>query len=56
MTTREADKIIAERQPVKVLNKRYNEVWTMVIVSRDRFNVRSSTGGIFERAELEVVK
>ena len=56
MTTKQADKAIKSGQPVTLRNTQFDETFTVVIVSRDRWTVTSADGGRFERDELEVVQ
>ncbi len=49
-----ADRIIKAGKPV-LLKSRYGETFTALIVSRDRWNVRTSDGGVFDRGDLELV-
>ncbi len=55
MTTKQADKAIKLGEPVKLRNVRYDEIFSVVLVSRDRWTVTTSTGSRFERDELEIV-
>lgn len=55
MTTREADQAIKSGQPITVHSVTYDETFTITIVSRDRWTIKSDTGGVFERDELEIV-
>jgi len=55
MTTREADKLIRAGVEVKVRSAFYGEEFTALFVSRDRRLIRSSTGGVYERADLILV-
>ena len=56
MTTKQADKLIKSGEQVTLHNARFNETFTVVLVSRDRHTVTSQDGGRFERDELEVVE
>ena len=56
MTPKQADKIIAAGKPVTVHNKHFNETFTATFVRRDRTRIYSNSGGIFDRAELDVKK
>ena len=55
MTTKQADNAIKSGAPVTLHNARYDETFTVVLVSRDRHTVTTSTGSRFERDELQVV-
>lgn len=56
MTPREADKLIKLQTPVVLRNMRYDETFTVVLVKRDKFTVTTSTGSVFERDELQLIK
>ena len=55
MTPRQADQLIKNGKPVRVHNATYGETFTILLVKRDRYNVYTDTGGVFDRAELQVV-
>ena len=55
MTTREADRVIRAAQPVAVQSRDFNETFTATFVRRDRHNIYSDTGGVFDRDELKLV-
>ena len=55
MTPRQADQIIKLNKPVTVHNTNYNETFTVTFIKRDRFNIHTSTGGVFDRSELVIV-
>ena len=55
MTPKQADKLIRTAQPVTVYNADYDETFTRTFVRRDRLYIFSADGGVFARAELEVV-
>ncbi len=56
MTPREADKIIKAGRVVTVSNiRRPNEKFSRFFVKRDRWNIYSADGGVFDRGELELV-
>lgn len=55
MTPKQVDRAIKSGEPVTLHNARYNETFTAVLVSRDRYTVTTSTGGRFERDELQIV-
>ncbi len=40
MTTKQADQAIRSGRPVLLYSERYDETFLMLIVSRDRYNVR----------------
>lgn len=54
MTTRQADKLIDNKSRV-ILRSQSGEQFTAVLVSRDRWNVRTQDGGLFDRKDLEVI-
>ena len=54
MTTKQADKVIADRKPVTVRSKHFNETFTAVFVSRDRFSIRT-VDGVYDRSDLTIV-
>ena len=56
MTPRKADQIIKKGKPVTVHNAIYNETFTRLFIRRDRRNIYSSDGGVFDRSDLEVIK
>jgi hypothetical protein len=56
MTTRQADRLIKSGEKVKVHNATFNETFEIVIVSRDRWNIETKDGGLFDRKGLEIVK
>ena len=56
MTPRQADQLIKSGKPVTVHNATYGETFTITIVRRDRYNVYTDTGGVFDRVELQVIK
>jgi len=55
VTPKQVDRAIKSGEPVTLHNARYNETFTAVLVSRDRYTVTTSTGGRFERDELQIV-
>lgn len=55
MNTKLADKIIAQGKPVTVHNARFQETFTALFVSRDRYSIYTSDGRVFDRGELELV-
>lgn len=55
MTPKQADRIIAQGQPVTVHNTAYNETFTATFVRRDRRMMDTAEGGRFHRDELELV-
>lgn len=56
MSPREADRIIRSGQPVTVRNEHYDETFTAEFVRRDRWNLYTADGGIYDRTELQVVR
>lgn len=56
MTPREADKIIKAGKPVMVTTHLDHEPQEITLVSRDRWNVRSATGGVFDRGDMKLVE
>jgi hypothetical protein len=55
MTLKQADKLIADGRPVKLRSKEYDEIFTGLLVSRDRTSVYTEQG-TFNRADLEIVE
>jgi len=55
MTGRQADKIIKAGKPVTVHNAIYNETFTTLFTERDRYNIYSVNGHIYDRVELQIV-
>lgn len=56
MTIYQANKIIESGNPVTVHNSLYNETFTCTFVSRSRYNIMSSDGGVYDRGDLEIVR
>lgn len=56
MTTREADQIIKRGKSTTVYNKIFDETFTTIFISRDRYNLYSADGGVYDRSELVIVK
>lgn len=56
MTTKQADKLIADRKLITVKSKYYDEQFTVVFNRRTRFNIYTVDGGCFDRKDLELVK
>jgi len=56
MTPRQADQIIKLNKPATVHNTFYNETFTATFIKKDRWNIHTSTGGVFDRGELIIVK
>jgi hypothetical protein len=56
MTPAQADRIIKLGKPVTVTNRHFNETFTRVFVSRDRWNITSEQGEKFDRGELILTK
>jgi hypothetical protein len=55
MTTKQADKIIKTQTAVTVRNSHFGETFTATFIRRDRYNLYSADGGVFDRGELEIV-
>lgn len=55
MTPREADKLIKTGKLTIVKNNFYNETFEAIFVNRDRYNIISRDGGVYDREELEIV-
>jgi hypothetical protein len=55
MTPRQADQIIKKGEPVTVRSLTYNETFTAVFISRDRWNIRTADG-LYDRGDLEIVE
>lgn len=51
LTNKQIDTLIKSGSPVTLHNPRYNETFTVIIVSRDKFTFRTDNGGLFERSE-----
>lgn len=56
MTPREADKIIKAGKPVMVTNQFEDKPFKVVLVSRDRWNVTTADGGVFDRGDMKLVR
>ena len=56
MTAREADRTIASGQPVRVVWPLYHESGIITIARRDRYNIYTADGGVYDRADTELVK
>lgn len=56
MTPREADKIIKAGKPVTVTTNLDHKPSEVMLVSRDRWNVRTADGGVFDRGEMKLVR
>ena len=56
MTPSKADQIIKDASQVTVYNRVFGETFTKTFITRDRFNITSSDGNIYDRAELKIVK
>ncbi len=55
MTPRQADKVIASGKPTMVKDA-YGDRWSAVFTKRDRRNIETADGGLFDRAELQIVQ
>lgn len=57
MTTAQADKLIRTAQRVWLRSKFYNEDLPkpVVLVRRDRVNVITADGGVFDRLDLQIL-
>lgn len=55
MTTRQADRIIKAGEVVRLYFPRYREEWEGVIVSRNRWSIRTADGRVFDRSECVIV-
>jgi hypothetical protein len=55
MTTKQADRLIASGQSVLVGNQRYAELFTIMLVARDKRTVTTADGGRFMRDELVII-
>lgn len=55
MSIRQADKIILANVPVTVRNTVYGETFTRTFTRRDRYSIYSNDGGVYDRAELEIL-
>lgn len=53
MTPRQADRIIRAGRPVAV--RTMGETFTALFISRDRWNLYTDHGAVFDRGELELV-
>jgi hypothetical protein len=56
MTPRQADQLIKSGKPVTVHGAQFNETFTATFIKRDRYSIYTSTGGIFDRGDLVIVK
>lgn len=56
MTTKQADQLITSTQEVTVKSREYDNVFQASFVSRDRFNITAADGGLYDRADLEVIQ
>jgi hypothetical protein len=50
-----ADRLIAEGKPVTVKDVRRGDTFEIVVVSRDRWNIKTAAGGVFDRSDLVLV-
>ena len=55
MTTREADKIIVRNQLTTVHSKHFDETFAKLFIKRDRWNIYTQDGGIYDRNDLEII-
>lgn len=55
MTTKQADRIIKAGNVVAVRDKQFGTCFTALFIRRDRYNIYTQDGGIFDRASLELV-
>ncbi len=55
MTPKQADKIIRDGQPVTVRSIEYGDRFIATFTERDRRSITSHDGGIYDRADLEIV-
>jgi len=55
MTPKQADKLIAQGSAITVRSREYQETFTAVFIKRDRRSIETSTGGLFDRADLEII-
>ena len=55
MSPREADKIIKAGKPVRCMDTFFKQEMTLLFVARDRWNIFTDTGGVYDRGELEVL-
>ena len=56
LSPKQADRLIKSGDIVTLWNHRWNEVWTGVIVSRDRWCINTADGCRFERNEMYLSK
>jgi len=56
MTPRKASAIVASGQPATVHNADYGETFTAIFVRKTRWDIISKSGGVYDRASLEVVE
>ena len=56
MSPKQADKIIKAGKPTTVHDTFRNETFTKTFISRDRWDIFSSDGGVFDRGELDVIE
>ena len=54
MTPKEADKIIKLGDSVAVYSKHFGESFIKIFIKRDRWNIYSADGGVYDRADLEL--
>ncbi len=56
MTPRQADKIIKEGKKVTVMSTQFTELLPdKLFVRRDRWNIYSEDGGVYDRGDLEII-
>ena len=56
MTPKQADRLIQSRKPVTLREVRFDQTFSAVLVSRDRYNVRTACGMVLDRGDLEIVE
>lgn len=55
MTPKQCDKLIKSGESVVLRDPNWDETFRAVVVSRDRFSLRTADGGLFDRGDLEIV-
>ena len=55
MTPRQADAVIKADRPITVQNTKYGETFTATFVSRDRYDLYTDTGSVYDRGELTII-
>lgn len=56
LTVKQADKLIDQKQERTFHNAKYQETFNALLVSRDCWNVTSSTGQVYSRDEITLVE